>query len=193
MASRKGRPWNQMAEALMQDVATLCAARRGELALSHDAQEAIAMRIVQRLEGLSRVACRDLAPEDRADVVQNILVRLLERAAIADAAGPNVAAYLFTILRNAQRDLLRQRLHHRTVSIDHEPVTLPVILPPQGSLELFKYGLTAHECDLITAKYELGLTFWEIAHKFNLKFHVAVKRVQRAVEKLRARANASSH
>jgi len=153
----------------------------------------------QRLVNYVRSRVRDTADMDAEDVVQDVLVRILERS---DFATPeNLAAYIYRSLKNRVIDNMRTR--KATMSLDAEienggmrlidllqdrsTNALEVLQTREGRDELFNALSTLNEMerDVVVAHELEGVPFAELAEMWDIPLNTLLSHKSRAMRKLK--------
>ena len=153
----------------------------------------------RKLVGYVRSLVRDTADMDAEDVVQDVLVRFLERT---DFATPeNLAAYIYRSLKNRVIDNMRTR--KATMSLDAEienggmrlvdllqdrsTNALEVLQTREGRDELFNALSTLNEMerDVVIAHELEGVPFAELAEMWNIPLNTLLSHKSRAMRKLK--------
>jgi len=153
----------------------------------------------QKLVNYVRSLVRDTADMDAEDVVQDVLLRILERT---DMTTPeNLAAYLYRSLRNRVIDNMRTR--KPTMSLDAEidnhgarlidllqdrtPNALEVLQTREGREELFSglASLNDMERKVVIAHELEGVPFAEMAEMWNIPRNTLLSHKSRAMRKLK--------
>lgn len=156
----------------------------------------------QRFVNYVRTLVREAAELDAEDIVQDVLVRLIEKS---DATAPldNLAAYVYRSLRNRVIDGLRVR--KRTVSLDDDtqveeqqfvdifqdlgPNPLEELQTQEGQQALFEAlgHLSEIERDVVIAHELEGVPFKALAAEWRIPINTLLSHKSRAMKKLRER------
>lgn len=153
----------------------------------------------QRLVNYVRSLVRDTADMDAEDVVQDVLVRILERTDITTPE--NLAAYVYRSLKNRVIDNMRTR--KPTMSLDAEidgggirlidllqdrtANALEVLQTREGREELFSGLASLNEMERkVVIAHELeGVPFAEMAEMWHIPRNTLLSHKSRAMRKLK--------
>ena len=152
----------------------------------------------QRLVHYVRSLVQDTADMDAEDVVQDVLVKILERS---DMTAPeNLAAYIYRSLKNRVIDNMRTR--KPTMSLDavdedggslmellqdSRPNAMEVLQSDEGKEELFQALETLSEMErrvIISHEFE-GIPFAEMSQLWDVPQNTLLSHKSRAMKKLR--------
>lgn len=154
----------------------------------------------QRFVHYVRSLLRETADMDAEDVVQDVLLRMLERADTSDTL-ENMAAYIYRSLRNRVIDYRRTQRPklsldygssengERLIDLlqDQKPNTLELLQTQQGKQELFEAleCLSGMEKQVIIAHELEGVPFRELAIAWEVPQNTLISHKSRAMKKLK--------
>jgi RNA polymerase sigma factor (sigma-70 family) len=138
------------------------------------------------------------APEDRQDLVQETLLKLQDPAFLQRArASRNPGAYLYVVLSNAGRDLLRRRRREREALTELGSWPPPLLETGDAGQELRRRlrheiaRLPPEPARLLEMRFEEGRTIQEIADELGIGYSAAAVRIHRLSRKLAERVQKS--
>jgi len=160
----------------------------------------------QRLVGFVRALLRDASEIDAEDVVHDVLVRLLGKPNL-ELPLDRMSAYVYRSLQNRVVDHFRSRGRH--VSLDEEtedargglidvlqdvkPDALEILQSEQGRQGLFEGldSLSPIEREVVIAHELEGVSFKELASRWNMPVNTLLSHKARGMKKLKIHFQAS--
>jgi len=149
----------------------------------------------RRIKNITRHGFRSIPPQDREDIEQRILVKLLDEPTLRAAAGATAPGiYIAHMIRNEAFDFVRRKLRDEQLATElcHDHNAAPSSTTAWSNelhdrLDIEFTTLTTVERTLLLSKFADGMGIAEIAAEMVLPYSTVAKRLVRAIAKLRTR------
>jgi RNA polymerase sigma-70 factor (ECF subfamily) len=132
-------------------------------------------------------------PEDAEDAVQEVYIKLATAGSRAPDGDADAGGWVYRVAENTLKDLkrkarlrnradIRDVLHYDDVVDNDDPLTL-LLRQEAGSMFLSNYGnLPPKLRTVFIARYQDGLSYEQIAKKYNIAIGTVASRMTRARE-----------
>lgn len=132
-----------------------------------------------------QVAIRILRDRETAeDVVQNVFVKALDKEKTLQTH-ENIGGWLYVTLRNEIGNVLKQRAAHQIIPIEEGLIEGVAPEPISGLMSTLPEQLSEEDKKLLTARYEMELSYTEISNMMGVNAVTCRARVSRAKKRLR--------
>ena len=126
-------------------------------------------------------------PQDAEDAVHTAFVAIAEHIGkIGDINCPKTKAYVVTIVESKAIDIYRRKQRNKEVALEDDIIGIPVSYDGPNAIAGCIARLPGQYRDILMLKYRYGYTNREIAQILHISEGNAIKRIQRAKQKLNA-------